>query len=396
MRNILIGAAAVVFALVVLVNVLFGGQGKFVTPEGEGFVELASGTFEAFPLPDYAAAVVTDDYKSYFVEVEPGIKVHMLEVGSGYPVYLQHGNPTNGLLYRKIAAELPTDDVRLIMPTTVGLGFSTKIKKKQHTVENHIRWTSEALRALDLEEVVYVGQDWGGMLGMGAMMENPDLLKGAVLLNTAIRAPVEKVDVSKAHAMVKTPIVGEILTEVVFSLFDSLPDVQGDPASMPPEVLELYSRPLKDDGNIKAPLTLMRMVPDGPDHPSTAKIADVEAYVRGLDIPAEIIWGMSDPILGRTLPLMREQFPNAPVQETDAGHFIQEERPVEIAAAIMRIVNEVRPAEEPVIVEPAVGPAAAAKTDVDASLEAGAEDDMTDTGETQSEQPEVLEETENN
>ena len=36
-----------------------------------------------------------EDYLSYFVEVEPGIKIHVLEVGSGYPVYLQHGNPTS-------------------------------------------------------------------------------------------------------------------------------------------------------------------------------------------------------------------------------------------------------------------------------------------------------------
>ena len=70
-------------------------DGHLVTPTGEGSVSLDSGEYEAFPLPDYAMAQVSEDYKSYFVEVEPGIKVHILEVGSGYPIYLQHGNPTD-------------------------------------------------------------------------------------------------------------------------------------------------------------------------------------------------------------------------------------------------------------------------------------------------------------
>jgi haloalkane dehalogenase len=70
-------------------------------------------------LPDYARIHATDAYKSYLVEVEPEIKVHVLEVGSGFAVFLQHGNPTSGFLYRKVAKELPNDRLQLIMPTLV-------------------------------------------------------------------------------------------------------------------------------------------------------------------------------------------------------------------------------------------------------------------------------------
>ena len=118
------GVLAVVLMVAALVLVR---DGERIIPRGEGEVALEVGVFEAFPLPDYAAAAVSDDYKSYFVEVEPGIKIHVLEIGQGYPVYLQHGNPTTGLLYRKVAELLPLDRVRVIMPTMVGLGFSTKI-----------------------------------------------------------------------------------------------------------------------------------------------------------------------------------------------------------------------------------------------------------------------------
>ena len=127
-----LGAILVVAAVYV---VWITRDGALVTPVGEGRVTLPHGEFEAFPLPDYAAAMVTPDYKSYFVEVEPGIKIHVLEVGDGYPVYLQHGNPTSGFLYRKVAAELPTDRLRLIMPTLVGLGFSSKIPAREHQLE---------------------------------------------------------------------------------------------------------------------------------------------------------------------------------------------------------------------------------------------------------------------
>lgn len=313
-------------------------DGAMVTPQGSGTVTTASGTFEAFPLPDYAAAALPEGYKSYLVEVEPGIKIHMLEAGTGTPVYLQHGNPTNGMLYRKVWQALPTDRMRLIMPTMVGLGFSSKVPASQHTLENHIRWMNAALRQLDLDGVVYVGQDWGGAVGLGALMRSPELLEGMVLLNTGFMAPKEKFELSRPHAIAATPIVGEILLENVVSVFDRLHETQGDPASIPSEVAALYARPVRDSGNIKGPLALMRMVPTGPDHPTSGPMSEVEAYARALDVPTEIVWGMRDPILARLLPAMTEMYPAARVTETQAGHFLQEEVPTQIADAIERVV----------------------------------------------------------
>lgn len=315
-------------------------DGDVVTPEGTGVVVLDAGEFEAFPLPDYAAEH-GEGFKSYFVEVEPGIKIHVLEVGEGYPVYMQHGNPTSGFLYRKVAAELPHDRLRLIMPTMVGLGFSSKIPASEHTLENHMRWMNVVLEQLQVTEAVYVGQDWGGPVGMGALARSPGVLKGAVVMNTGFNAPTDQRDLSEAHAMVKTPVVGEMALEVFGSIFDRLPEAQGDPASLPTEILQLYGRPVTESGNAKAPVALMRMVPDGPEHPSAEQMREIEAYVATLDIPAEIVWGMNDPILGSALPAMQANFPNAAVTETEAGHFLQEEVPTEIAAAVLRVVDQI-------------------------------------------------------
>ena len=317
-------------------------DGEIVTLQGQGTVTLDVGDFEAYPLPDYAAKKIGPDYKSYFIEVEPGIKVHMLEVGDGFPVFLLHGNPTSGFLYRQVAANLPTNRVRVIMPTLIGLGFSSKVPASEHTLENHIRWINGVLRQLKITELVYAGQDWGGPIGMGALALSPDLLKGAVLMNTGFNAPTINVDLSRAHATVKTPVVGEVLLEVVFSIFDQLHRTQGDPSSISDDLVELYGRPVYESGNAKAPLALMRMVTDGPDHASVPSLRLVERYVQGLDIPAEIIWGMNDPILTKTLPLMKQNFPKAHVTETSAGHFLQEEVPTEIAAALVRVIGQIQ------------------------------------------------------
>ena len=201
-------------------------DGEVITPIGEGVVRLDIGDFEAFPLPDYALNMINSDYKSYFVEVEPGIKVHVLDVGQGLPVFLMHGNPTSGFLYRKVVENLPLDRVRVIMPTSVGLGFSSKVPASQHTLDNHIRWINETLNQLQISEVVYAGQDWGGPIGMGALALSPDVLKGAVILNTGFNAPSISTDLSPAHALVKTPVVGEFILEVVFSIFERLGGVQ--------------------------------------------------------------------------------------------------------------------------------------------------------------------------
>jgi haloalkane dehalogenase len=210
-----------------------------------------------------------------------------------------------------------------------------------------MRWINGALTQLDLQGVVYAGQDWGGPVGMGALALSPGMLQGVLPMNTIFNAPTEKTELTRAHTMVKTPVVGEFLTTVVGSVFDALPRVQNDPSTMPPDVVDLYARPVRESGNVKAPLAQMRMVPDGPDHPSSEQLRFIGTYVQGLDIPAEIVWGVNDPILGKGLETMVKNFPDAPVTKTNAGHFLQEEVPDEIAAALMRLVDQVQASNTP-------------------------------------------------
>jgi haloalkane dehalogenase len=47
-----------------------------------------------------------------------------------------------------------------------------------------------------------------------------------------------------------------------------------------------------------------------------------------------LVWGMRDPILARALRRHERDFPRATVTRTRAGHFLQEEVPEALAAAV--------------------------------------------------------------
>ena len=72
---------------------------------------------------------------------------------------------------------------------------------------------------------------------------------------------------------------------------------------------------------------------------------ELKTYARSLDVPVELVWGMNDPIGAKGLGPMHENFPHANITETEAGHFLQEEVPVEIAEAVMRVFEQVNAAD---------------------------------------------------
>jgi cis-3-alkyl-4-acyloxetan-2-one decarboxylase len=114
---------------------------------------------------------------------------------------------------------------------------------------------------------------------------------------------------------------------------------QADPRSISGDVQRAYRWPLRHVRDRAAPLALARMVPSHAAHPSLPALREGEAWVRGFRGPVELVWGTKDPILGRALRRHREALPQARVTELEAGHFLQEEKPEEIAQAIRRVAG---------------------------------------------------------
>jgi haloalkane dehalogenase len=273
----------------------------------------------------------------YCVDVG-GLRMHVMERGSGYPVLMIHGNPTWGFLYRKIATLLPKEDFRCIMPDLIGLGFSDRpAKATAHQLRQHGIWLGELVKQLELKSLILVVQDWGGAIGMLSLLERPEVLKGLVILNTTVRPPKPNFKPTWFHRLSQMTLISDVLFRGFGFPQRRLSIVQGDPKSISGKVTRAYLYPLKGWTKNAAPLALARMVPDAHQHPSVEALKQVEKLTRAFTGPAAIVWGKRDPILGRVLNSIKDVLPQASVELTEAGHFIQEEEPEKIAKAIQEV-----------------------------------------------------------
>jgi pimeloyl-ACP methyl ester carboxylesterase len=268
--------------------------------------------------------------------------IHFVDEGAGLPVVLQHGNPTWSYLWRKVIRRLSGSGVRLIAPDLVGLGLSDKPRAAGvHTLPFHAEQIEGLIRALGLDRTIIVGQDWGGpVLGLVAA-RNPELVRGAVLANTALGAPRRAGTLSWFHRLANAPVAGTILFRWLNFPMPVLHRVQGDPRSIGRAEKRAYRYPLRRLGDRTAPLALARMVPSSLDHPSVDPLRQVEGWAGSFAGPVRLVWGLADPIMGRSLKGMRRLFPTALVAETQAGHFLQEEVPEALAEAILAVAAEV-------------------------------------------------------
>ena len=79
------------------------------------------------------------------------------------------------------------------------------------------------------------------------------------------------------------------------------------------------------------------MAVNRPDHPSISTLQECGDFAASFSGPKAIVWGRRDPILARALKRTKQLLGDPPVTETQAGHFLQEEVPDEIAAAVLDV-----------------------------------------------------------
>lgn len=287
------------------------------------------------PLPAFIERQLPPGWRRSLVDVG-GRRMHVAELGEGRPVLLLHGNPTWGFLYRKVAAALAGERLSLIVPDLIGLGFSDRPRPREHTLDNHARWLGALIDGLAARDLVFVGQDWGGPIGLRALADRPGCASALVLLNTVVGPPRPGFRPSPFHRLARTPLLAPLLFRVAGFPQNVLHRVQGDPSSIQGDVARAYRYPLRGLARNAAPLALARMVPNAVAHASTEALGRCLAFFEAFRGPLELVWGDRDPILGRVRRHLERLRPDARVTPTQAGHFVQEEVPEVIAGAIRR------------------------------------------------------------
>ena len=301
------------------------------------------------PLPDFLARQLPYDRAVFTLQHGPdaGRRLHFIDHGdrTARPVLMLHGNPTWSFLWRKVIALLP--GYRCVAPDLLGLGLSDRLPHAaDHTLERHGEAVAALVAALDLRGIVLLCQDWGGPIGMQVALRHPDRIAGVVIANTIVTLPL-RWRATWFHRLARIPVLNQLAFRVLNLPGRMLWMVQGDKRSIRGEVARAYRWPLRSWADRQTPLTLARMVPVNADHPSVEPLRRGEEWLRAFAGPMAIVWGTRDPVLGSALRRHERIFPNAPVTRTLAGHFLQEEVPEALAAAVEDMVRRIVPSEGP-------------------------------------------------
>jgi haloalkane dehalogenase len=291
-------------------------------------------------LPHWLQLMV-EPFDRYLIEVDGGReRMHVMEVGEGRPVVMLHGNPTWGFLYRKVAERLAGECLRLIMPDLVGFGFSSRPGPGAHHLANHADWFGQFLELLDLHDLIFVGQDWGGAIGTLALADAPERMAGLVLLNTAVTPPKPGFNPTLFHRLARLPVASELLFKGLGYPQLNLNLGQGEKDSITGPVAKAYQYPMRTWRDRDAVLSMARAVPNSMDHESVPLLERCQEFVSGFAGPAAIVWGDRDPVLAKLKNRTARLLPQATVTSTTGGHFLQEQVPGEIADAIRAVAHQ--------------------------------------------------------
>ena len=118
-------------------------------------------------------------------------RIHYLDEGptNGEVIYLLHGEPAWSYLFRKMIPVLVDAGYRVIAPDMVGFGKSDKyISVEDYTHQMHVDKMTQLIVELDLNNITAHVHDWGGLVGLRVVAEEPDRFSRIIASNTSLIA----------------------------------------------------------------------------------------------------------------------------------------------------------------------------------------------------------------
>ena len=263
----------------------------------------------------------------------PAGTMHYIDEGVGTPIVFVHGNPTWSFQFRDVFKEL-VPSRRCIAPDHLGFGLSDKPRDFSYLPVDHARNFARFMEALDLTDVTLVVGDWGGPIGLAWALDNPDRVTSLVITNTWLWS-VRSDWYYRAFSAVMGGPIGRQLIRRNFFASSVVKRAYGDRARLTPEIHRHYLAPLSTPDERMPSSVFPRQIIKSSDWLGGLwERRPALATKRIL-----LAWGMRD-IAFREKELRRwqEAFPAArTVMFPDAGHFVAEEQPTELAREITAI-----------------------------------------------------------
>ena len=280
-------------------------------------------------------------FEPHFAEIANGdgtrLRVHYADEGprGADPVLLLHGEPSWSYLYRKMIPVLVAAGHRAVAPDLVGFGRSDKpALRSDYSYQRHVEWLRATVHALELRNVTLVCQDWGGLLGLRLVAEEPERFARVVAANTFLPTG----DPPPGEAFLRWRDFSQRVPEFSAGFI-----VQSATATeLPPEVTAAYDAPFPDESYKAGARAFPLLVPASSDDPAAPANRRAWQALERFEKPFLTAFSDGDPITRGGEAVFQARVPGAKgrahVTIAGAGHFLQEDRGAELARAVVDFI----------------------------------------------------------
>ncbi len=281
----------------------------------------------------------TFPFKPNFKEIN-GFQMHYVDEGSGEPIVCLHGMPTWGYLYRNFI-EVLSKNYRVIAPDQMGFGKSDVPQDKPYLLKQHIDNLTKLLLSLDLKDITFVGQDWGGPVMFGFAVDYPERIKRLIIMNTSIGIMKEGAK-PWYYELEKRGKYEKFFSNMREKIPKLLQTAIYNKEKITPTMLKAYTTPFPNKESCIGAIAWPRDIPIGNSHPSTETMLHIRQNLDVLaDKPKLLIWGLKDPVFPpRVIDWWNKIYPGIETHKIEhASHFLQEDAPDKIILWIEKFLE---------------------------------------------------------